>query len=123
MPALSSVASSWLKTRNSRVLMPRALRQPQRQPGDGALGLQRQDVQPLLLELVAQPRLAVGDVDAFDDLAVRRGEPAAELHAQRSNVCKDHDWHANYINIGTIALNGLDRAAAAKGWVGVARSC
>ena len=81
MPALSSVASSWLKTRNSRALHPDcALRQPQRDAGDGALRLQREDEQPLLLELVAQPRLVLGDVHAFDDLAVGRRETAAELH-------------------------------------------
>ena len=57
-----------------------ALRQPQRDAGDGALGLQREDEQPLLLELVAQPGFALGDVDAFDDLAAGRREPAAEFH-------------------------------------------
>ena len=51
-------------------------------PGDRALRLQREDVQALLLELVAQPRLAVGDVHAFDDFAGGGGKPAAELHGQ-----------------------------------------
>src|SRR5262249_59105957 len=33
------------------------------------------------LELAAEPRLAIGDVDAFDDLAARRAEPAPVLHS------------------------------------------
>ena len=58
-----------------------ALRQLQRDAGDGVLGLEREDEQPLLLELVAQPGFAVGDVHAFDDFAVGRREPAAKFHS------------------------------------------
>ena len=50
-------------------------------PPMASLGLEREDEQPLLLELVAQPGFAVGDVDAFDDFPVGRCEPAAELHS------------------------------------------
>ena len=81
MPALSSVASSWLKTRNSRVAIRERVGRAQgaeRQP-PGALD--RKDVQAFLLELAAQPVFAVGDVDAFDDFPARGAEPAAELHA------------------------------------------
>ena len=53
---------------------------PERQPRNRALGLQRQDIQPLLFELVAQPCFVVGGVDAFHDLPVRRCQPAAEFH-------------------------------------------
>ena len=42
--------------------------------------LERQDVQPLVLQLLAKTRLAVGDVNAFDDLAGGRPEPTAEFH-------------------------------------------
>ena len=35
---------------------------------------------PALLELASQVRLALSDVDAFDDFAVRRAEAAAEFH-------------------------------------------
>ena len=42
--------------------------------------LDREDEKSLLLELAAQTRLAIGDVDAFDDLAARRPEPAPVLH-------------------------------------------
>ena len=45
-----------------------------------AAALQREDEQALLLELAAQTRLAVGDVDAFDDLAAGGAEPTAEFH-------------------------------------------
>ena len=38
----------------------------------------REDEQALLLELVPQPRFAVGDVDAFDDLAARRCRAGSE---------------------------------------------
>ena len=82
MPAFSSVASSWLKTRNSRAGDRRAARQAERHAGDGALRPAARDEQALLLELVPQPRFAVGDVDAFDDFARGRREPAAELHGQ-----------------------------------------
>ncbi len=89
IPALSSVASSWLKTRNSRVGMARsvaAARVPK--PPMRALGLQRKDVQPLLFEVVAQPSLAVGDVHALRDLAGRgapggNGTPRQALPAPR----------------------------------------
>ena len=80
MPAFSSVASSWLKTRNSRVLMLRRCGRRSDTPRDGALRLQREDEQALLLELVAQLGLAVGDVHAFDDFAVGRREAAAKFH-------------------------------------------
>ncbi len=43
--------------------------------------LQPEDVQALFLELAPEPRFAVGDVHAFDDLAARGAEPAAKLHA------------------------------------------
>src|SRR5438876_10240638 len=58
------------------------LRQPQRDARDGALRLQREDVQALLFELVAKLRLRLGDVHAFNDFAVGRGDTAAEFHAQ-----------------------------------------
>ncbi len=80
MPALSSVASSWLKTRNSLVGIRRDWAKLQRQPADGAFRLQRQDVEALLLELVAQPCFVLGRVDALDDFTARGREAAAELH-------------------------------------------
>jgi hypothetical protein len=43
--------------------------------------LNREDVQPLLLELTAEPGLAIGDVHAFDDLSARCSEPAAIFHS------------------------------------------
>ena len=49
-----------------------ALRKLQRDAGDGVLGLQGQDKESLVLELVAQTFLVLGDVDAFDDLPVWR---------------------------------------------------
>jgi hypothetical protein len=42
--------------------------------------LNGQDVEALLLELAAKTRLAIGDVDAFDDLAAGRAEPASKFH-------------------------------------------
>jgi hypothetical protein len=42
--------------------------------------LNGEDVQPLLLKLPPQPRFAVSDVDAFDNLSAGRAEPAPELH-------------------------------------------
>jgi hypothetical protein len=42
--------------------------------------LDREDVQPLLLEFAAEPRLVIGDVHAFDDLSARCPEPAAIFH-------------------------------------------
>ena len=80
MPALSSVASSWLKTRNSRVAILRrcgSLSEPRPRAPARWIG---EDVEALLLELAAEPRLAVGDVDAFDDVAARGAEPAAKFH-------------------------------------------
>jgi hypothetical protein len=53
-------------------------RQPE--PGKGALGLQGENVEAFFFELVAQPRLAVGDVDPLDNLAAGRAEPTAEFH-------------------------------------------
>ena len=63
------------------------LRQLERQAADRALLLQGQDEQALLLELVAQPCLAVGGIDALDDLSVWRGEPAPEFHGISSFLC------------------------------------
>ena len=84
MPALSSVASSWLKIEELAGGDPPPARQPERQPGQAARALQREDEQALLLELAAQPGLALGDVDAFDDLAAWRAEPTAEFHRHSS---------------------------------------
>ena len=80
IPALSSVASSWLKTRNSWLpILPR--RAPaEREPGQPAPALQGEDEEALFLEFPAQPGFAVGDVDAFDDLAAWRAEPTAKFH-------------------------------------------
>ena len=61
---------------------PGRLRQVNRQASDRALRLQRQNVQALLFQLVAQPGFVLRRVDAFDDLAVGGGETAAKLHAQ-----------------------------------------
>ncbi len=47
---------------------------------EGPFRLDREDEQTLVLELAPQARLIVGDVDAFDDLPVRRSQPALELH-------------------------------------------
>jgi hypothetical protein len=73
MPAFSSVASSWLKTRNSRLgpCAARQRRQVHSRERAAAGLLNREDVAALLLELPAEPRLAIGDVNAFDDLAAR----------------------------------------------------
>ena len=38
-------------------------------------------MQPLGLEIVAQPRLVIGHIRAFDDLAGRGDQPAAKFHA------------------------------------------
>ena len=65
MPARNRVASSWLKTRNSWVLMASALGQVERHPGDGVLGLKRKDEQALLLQLVTQPGFGLGNIDAL----------------------------------------------------------
>ena len=81
MPALRSVASSWLNTRNSRVEI--------RAAGAGSRGSDSpkaparwiaENVEALFLEFAAQPRLVVGDVDAFNDFAARGAEPAAKFH-------------------------------------------
>ena len=61
-----------------------ALRQAERHARDRALRVQRQNVEALLIQFMAQPRFVLGRVDAFDDLAVGRREPAAEFHAQAS---------------------------------------
>ncbi len=58
-------------------------RQPHGQSRDRSLRLEREDVEPFLLELVAQPGFCFGDVHALDDLAARRCEAAAELHCLR----------------------------------------
>ena len=62
---------------------PRARRQ--RDPAErGAPGpLNAEDVKPLFLELLPEPRLGVGGVDALDDLAAGSAQPAAELHPLR----------------------------------------
>ena len=49
---------------------------------------QRQDEKAFLLQFPAQPRFAVGDVDAFDHLAARSAEPAPEFH--RSSLDRLH---------------------------------
>ena len=43
---------------------------------------EREDVQPLRFEVVAQARFVVGRVGAFDDFARRGHEPAAKFHAK-----------------------------------------
>ncbi len=43
---------------------------------------QRQDVQALVLEIMAKARFAFRRVGAFDDLASRRDQPAAKFHAK-----------------------------------------
>ena len=122
MPALSSVASSWLKTRNSRVLIRRRCGSCSDSPPMAPLRLEREDVQPLLLELVAQPGFAVGDVHAFDDLA-RWAMPSRQRNSIRTVCrCSSREICRDYINFGTSLLEGLDRAAAGKGWVAAARS-
>ena len=72
-----------------------APRQPEREPAEAPLRLEREDVQALLLELVAQARLAVGDVDALDDLAGRGDEPAAEFHRKILSDSDDYRTIAN----------------------------
>ena len=44
--------------------------------------LQRQDEQALLLQLLAEVGLAVGDVDVLDDLAAGGSDPTAKFHGQ-----------------------------------------
>jgi len=62
------------------------LRQPDADPGYRVLRLEREDVQAPLFELVAQTRLAVGDVHAFDNLPVSRCKPTAEFHSNRNCI-------------------------------------
>ena len=50
--------------------------------GQHAPALQGENEQTLVLELAAEARLAVGDVDAFDDLAAGGPEPTTEFHAK-----------------------------------------
>ena len=61
----------------------RPARQPHGYPGDRSLRLEREDVKPLLFELVAQPGFCLGDVHALDDFAAGRCQAAAELHCLR----------------------------------------
>ena len=56
------------------------MRQVQRQAANRALGLEREDIEPFLLELVAQPGFGVGNIDAFDNFAVGRSQAAAKFH-------------------------------------------
>ena len=54
---------------------------PQRgEPGEHTPRLKRKDIKALFLKVPAQPGLTVGDVDAFDYLAVGSAEPAAKFH-------------------------------------------
>jgi hypothetical protein len=46
------------------------LRQVEGHAGDRVLGLEREDEEPLLFELVAQTGFAVGDMHRFDDFPV-----------------------------------------------------
>ena len=80
MPALSNVASSWLNTRNSRLGTVARTRQaePRQRAASGLLNPEHEEA--LFLELAAEPRLAVGDVNPFDDVPTRSAEPAAILH-------------------------------------------
>ena len=39
-----------------------------------------EDVEPLVLEFPAEPRLTLGDVHAFDDLATRGADATPEFH-------------------------------------------
>ena len=80
IPALSSVASLLVEDEKLARGDARARRHRQRADRQAARTLDAQHVQALLLELAAEAVLAVGDVDAFDDLAARGAEPAAELH-------------------------------------------
>ena len=64
------------------------MRQLQLNTPDGAFRPHREHVQALLVQLMAELRLVLGDIHAFDDFAVGRGDTAAKFHAQRM-VCKD----------------------------------
>ena len=77
----SSVASSWLKTRNSgaTVLRRNAAGKTKRQTGDGAFGLSDRTKSPLLFELVAQTD-SESAVDALDDPPCARNQPALIFH-------------------------------------------
>ena len=97
------------------MLIAAPLRQLQRHAGDRVLRLEREDEQPLLLELVAQTGFAVGDVDAFDDLAVGRREPAAKFHRNCQLIVSNLSARS--------PLERLDRARRAKGWVGLRGIC
>ena len=57
---------------------PMAVRHAER--GQDAPALQRQHEQPFVLELAAEMRLAVGDVDAFGDFPAGGSDPTAEFH-------------------------------------------
>ena len=70
MPALSSVASSWLKTRNSWPANPATAPAADGQSLQACPALQRQDVKSLLFQLPAQPIFTVGDVNPLYDLAL-----------------------------------------------------
>ena len=52
----------------------------ERDAGHRALRLQRQDVEALVLEVVAEPGFVLSRVDALYDLTARGGNPAPELH-------------------------------------------
>src|SRR5204863_4162535 len=51
-----------------------------------AAALQREDEQTFVLELAAQMRFAVGDVNAFDDFAAGGAEPTTEFHSVRDKM-------------------------------------
>src|SRR6185503_15667904 len=72
-----------LLVENQQLLAPdaaaMALRQAKRRQQTAPL--QRQDEEPLVFELAAEMCLAVGDVNAFDDLAAGGSEPTTEFHS------------------------------------------
>jgi hypothetical protein len=80
MPARSSVASS-VEDQKFTTGNAGAAGQTERESADNALRPQRKNVKSLLLQLMAQPGLVVGDIDAFDDFAAGGREATAELHA------------------------------------------
>ena len=55
-------------------------RQPQPGKRTAASLLYPEDEQTFLLELAAQPRFVLGDVDALDNVAARSSEPAPIFH-------------------------------------------
>ena len=65
---------------------PRTGRQPKPADGRPAGSLNAEDVEPLFLELLPEPRLGVGGVDPLDNLAAGGAQPAAELHATTLRV-------------------------------------